>query len=136
MNCLFRDSSLRLIKSVFTNHKTFLFLNLETNCIDRKLSFYNIFISTCLIVIVVNISYQQTNKRKVRDETRSSNEKWKLDYFFTLVRDKAVCLLCSDSVFVLKEYNIKRHYETKHGTNYKNIQGQMRKDKLNQLEKC
>ena len=36
---------------------------------------------------------------------------------------------------VLKEYNIKRHYETKHETNYKNTQGQMRKDQFNQLEK-
>ena len=78
------------------------------------------------------MSYQQTKKRKVGDENTSFNEKWKLDYFFTLGKDKAVCLSCSDSVSVLKEYNIERHYET----NYKNIQGQMRKDKLNQLEKC
>jgi hypothetical protein len=93
------------------------------------------FINTCPIVIVANMSHHQTKKRKVGDENRSFNEKWKLDYFFTLVKDKAVCLLCSDSVSVLKEYNIKRHYEAKHETNYKNIQGQMRKDQLNKLEK-
>ena len=81
------------------------------------------------------MSYQQTKKQKVGDENRSFNEKWKLDYFFTLMKDKAVCLLCSDSVSVLKEYNIKRHYEIKHETNYKNTQGQMRKDQFNQLEK-
>jgi hypothetical protein len=109
---------------------------------DQKLFFSKIaskidiqFINTCPIVIVANMSHHQTKKRKVGDENRSFNEKWKLDYFFTLVKDKAVCLLCSDSVSVLKEYNIKRHYEAKHETNYKNIQDQMRKDQLNKLEK-
>ena len=63
-------------------------------------------------------------KRKVKDENRYFNEKWKFDYFYTLIKGKAFCLLCLDSVSILKEYNIKRHYETKHKTNYKNFQDQ------------
>ena len=41
------------------------------------------------------------------------------EVFFTKVGNKAVCLLCGQSVVVLKEYNISRHYATKHG-NYGN----------------
>ena len=37
--------------------------------------------------------------------------------------------------FSIRLKEIKRHYEAKHETNYKNIQGQMRKDEFNQLEK-
>jgi len=62
---------------------------------------------------------KQTKEGKVGDENRSFNEKWKFDYFFTVVKDKAVCLLCSISV--LKQYNLKRHYEKMHETDYKNI---------------
>ena len=41
------------------------------------------------------------------------------EVFFTKVGNKAVCLLCGQSVAVLKEYNICRLYATKHG-NYSN----------------
>jgi hypothetical protein len=32
----------------------------------------------------------------------------------------ALCLICSGSIAVLKEYNIARHYSTKHKEEYKN----------------
>ena len=44
-----------------------------------------------------------------------------------------MCLLCSQQVSVLKEYNIKRHYETHHGEKYNRLQGQVRKEKINDL---
>ena len=59
---------------------------------------------------------KQTKKRKVGDENRSINEKWKFNYFFTPV---------------LKQYNLKRHYEKMHETDYKNIQGRTLEDKYN-----
>ena len=34
------------------------------------------------------------------------------DYFFVQCREKAVCLICKDTVAVFKEFNICRHYET------------------------
>ncbi|XP_026475998.1 general transcription factor II-I repeat domain-containing protein 2B-like [Ctenocephalides felis] len=81
------------------------------------------------------MSNTQTKKRKIVDEHRNFQERWKFDYFFTIVKDKAVCLLCSETVAVLKEYNIKRHYKTKHEDKYKNLTGQLRIDKVNQEEK-
>ena len=35
----------------------------------------------------------------------------------------------------MKEYNIKRHYCTKHSASYDNIVGQLRVDKMQQLKK-
>ena len=34
--------------------------------------------------------------------------------FFTQVKDKAVCLICRQSLNTLKSYNLKRHHEQKH----------------------
>lgn len=81
------------------------------------------------------MSEKQTKKRKVADEHRHFQEKWKFDYFFTFVKDKAVCLICSETVSTLKEYNLKRHYDTKHEQQYKNLTGQLRIDKFNRMEK-
>lgn len=77
----------------------------------------------------------EKKRRKVGDECRTFNDKWTLDYFFASVKGAAVCLICNESVAVLKEYNIKRHYETKHSSKYGTLQGQMRKDKVHEFEK-
>ena len=58
-------------------------------------------------------------KRKVDSERRAFNKDWMPKYFFTEIDNKGVCLLCNQSVAVLKEYNISHHYATKHG-NYDN----------------
>ena len=34
--------------------------------------------------------------------------------FFIIHKDKPICLICNETVSVLKEYNLKRHYNTKH----------------------
>ncbi|XP_037774300.1 general transcription factor II-I repeat domain-containing protein 2-like [Penaeus monodon] len=46
---------------------------------------------------------------------------------------KPVCLVCSQQVSVLKEYNLRRHYEILHAEKYKNLQGQQRLEKVNEL---
>jgi len=38
-------------------------------------------------------------------------------------------------VSTLREYNIKRHYDAKHEQQYKNLTGQLRIDKFNQMKK-
>ena len=53
-------------------------------------------------------------RRKVDVECRSFQESWTLGCFFKERFGKPVCLICYDFVSVNKEYNIKRHYETKH----------------------
>ena len=73
-------------------------------------------------------------KRKVSDEGRSFQIKWTNQYFFTEVNKKAVCLICSEAVSVFKEYNIKRHYDTKHAFSYDKFEGQFREDKVSELK--
>jgi hypothetical protein len=44
-------------------------------------------------------------------------------------KDKAVYLICKDSVSVFKECNIKRHYDAHHEEKYDVFHGQVRTDK-------
>ena len=74
-------------------------------------------------------------RRKVDDECRSFNEEWTEKYFSILHFGKPTCLICNQSVAVNKEFNIKRHYETKH-SKFSEYRGQTRKDKINRLKLC
>ena len=60
-------------------------------------------------------------KRKIDTEYRVFNETWTSKYLFTEVKGNAVCLVCGEKIAVFKDYNFNRHYETKHGENYKNL---------------
>ena len=51
--------------------------------------------------------------RKIEDEYRVLNKQWTERYFFT-DGVKAVCLICHETVAMFKEYNLKRHFQTKH----------------------
>ncbi|KAM5191501.1 general transcription factor II-I repeat domain-containing protein 2-like [Mantella aurantiaca] len=57
-------------------------------------------------------------KRKVDAERRQFNERWEKEYMFILREDKPVCILCYETVSVMKEYNLRRHFDTKHGAKY------------------
>ena len=74
-----------------------------------------------------------SKKRKVNTECRVLQEKLSSSYLFTEFDGKPVCLICSQQVSVLKEYNLRRHYETLHAKKYKNLQGQQRLEKVNEL---
>lgn len=76
-----------------------------------------------------------SKKRKVTDEFRVFQEKWSNLYFFVNIKNKPVCLICNESVSVMKEYNLKRHYDAKHASKMDAIQGQFRLDKLRDLKK-
>lgn len=60
-------------------------------------------------------------KRKVDAECRNFNKNWTTKYLFTEVGRKAVCLVCGEQIAVLKDYNLSRHYQTKHAEKYKNL---------------
>jgi len=64
-------------------------------------------------------------KRKYNDDYRIFNEKWSISYFFIEINRKAVCLVCRETVSVFKEFNIKRHYETKHEAKFGNLKGKL-----------
>ena len=53
-------------------------------------------------------------KCKYNDDCRIFNEKWSINYFFIEINEKAVCLVCRETVSDFREFNIKRHYESKH----------------------
>ena len=74
-------------------------------------------------------------KRKVDFENRGFQDKWEAQYMFADVKGKAVCLLCGDSVAVIKEYNIKRHYEMKHHDKYKHLDTTQRLQKVEELKR-
>lgn len=75
-------------------------------------------------------------KRKVDGECRVFNENWTRDYFFVESKNLLVCLICSQTVSVRKEFNVKRHYQTQHASKFDPIQGQLRLDKLENLKKA
>ncbi|PNF22492.1 hypothetical protein B7P43_G14846, partial [Cryptotermes secundus] len=77
-------------------------------------------------------------KRKIDDECRAFNEEWGVKYFFIQSNSKAnaVCLICKDTVAVLKEYNIRRHYDTKHASTFSQFKEKQRSDKLESLRRC
>ncbi|XP_068580201.1 general transcription factor II-I repeat domain-containing protein 2-like [Cebidichthys violaceus] len=74
-------------------------------------------------------------KRKVEFENRSFQDRWEAQYMFADVKSKAVCLLCGDSVAVMKEYNIRRHYETKHQDRYKHLDMTQRLQKVEEFKR-
>ncbi|XP_063820200.1 general transcription factor II-I repeat domain-containing protein 2-like [Pseudophryne corroboree] len=76
-----------------------------------------------------------SKKHKTSECSRLFNQRWTNLYFFVEIDDKPVCLVCRESLSVLKEYNIKRHYETKHASKFNHLQGQPRVDKVNDLQK-
>jgi hypothetical protein len=66
----------------------------------------------------------------VRSKKRVMNDL----YFFVQIQHKPVCLICNDSVSVMKKYNLKRHYNTKHASKLDTIRGQLRSDKVADLK--
>ena len=54
--------------------------------------------------------------RKVDSENRAFMDEWTEQYVFILpaASSKPVCLICSETVAIIKGGNVKRHYETKH----------------------
>ncbi|KAM4555660.1 general transcription factor II-I repeat domain-containing protein 2A-like [Odontesthes bonariensis] len=65
-------------------------------------------------------------KRKVYIEGRVFNKIWTAKYLFTDIQGKAVCLVCGTQVAVLKDYNLNRHFVTKHEEKYKNLSDEER----------
>lgn len=47
----------------------------------------------------------------------------------------ATCLICKEKVAVLKEYNLKRHFWTRHGEQYEKYQGDEQKKQALQLQR-
>ena len=72
-------------------------------------------------------------KRKA--ENRTFLDRWETEYLFTYVKDTPVCLVCGANVSVTKEYNIRRHYETKHQDKYKDLDTAQRSQKVMEMKR-
>ncbi|KAK4871623.1 hypothetical protein RN001_015747 [Aquatica leii] len=82
--------------------------------------------------------YELTNmekKRKIDSECRTFKEQWGSLYFVIESNNKATCLICNVTIAVLKEYNIKRHYETMHSKNYSKFTGSLRSEKFEPMKR-
>ena len=75
-----------------------------------------------------------SKKRKVDKEGCCFQGRWKLQYFFTESQNNCVCLVCHETVSVYKEYNVKRHYETKHASTFNKLSEADSPEKAKQLE--
>ena len=87
----------------------------------------------CEIISGQPISDMATAAKKGKVDKEGRRFQWKLEYFFTEIRNNCVRLICKETVAVFKEFNIKRHYQTKHA-NYDKLTGDERREKLKQLE--
>ena len=58
--------------------------------------------------------------RKVDVENRQFLDDWKLQYLFILRNSDKIpqCLICNETVAICKSGNLKRHFETKHKSNF------------------
>jgi hypothetical protein len=95
--------------------------------VEKYLSTYFFFI---ILLFILNIS--DAKKRKIVDENRKYSEEWKEKYFFIIQNTKLMCLICRKTVAVFKEYNVNRHYETKHN-DYLKLSSEVKQSKLREF---
>ena len=73
-------------------------------------------------------------KRKVDIERRAFNPAWKETYFFYGALWTAQCLICLKTVAVLKEFNMRRHWEAEHrASHFGSMYPAERKDAIDRL---
>ena len=67
-----------------------------------------------------NFIMAQAKKRKVGPENRNFKEKWVNQFAFILHPKtlKPLCLICNSTIAIIKLDNIRRRYQTKHGTSF------------------
>ena len=67
------------------------------------------------------------------DEGSIFNDEWGIKYFFVQSKtgEKAICVICTETIAVRKEYNIRRHYDTKHAEIFSQFKEKERLNNLN-----
>ncbi|XP_042204155.1 general transcription factor II-I repeat domain-containing protein 2-like [Homarus americanus] len=102
----------------------------------HKLSSHKTLGNDCELIPFSSPFIMSTKKRKVDAECRVYNEEWGVKYFFVETKDqKTTCVIYSESVAVLKEYNLRRHYETKHLSTYSKFSGKLRSEKYESMKR-
>ena len=75
---------------------------------------------------IYNYLVEMSVKRKLTNSNRHFNSIWEEKYLFVETKGKPQCLICLQIVSVPKEYNLKRHYETRHKSQYEQYDGDVR----------
>lgn len=75
-----------------------------------------------------------SRKRKIDFECRTFKTSWTEEYFVVEHLGSVICVICNETISVNKEYNIKRHYSTKHAAKFDCLSGQVRSDRVNSLK--
>ena len=57
-------------------------------------------------------------KRKVQPPIRLFNDDWTNDFLFIMHYAKPQCLICHETVAIVKKSNIQRHFTTKHAESF------------------
>ncbi|ESO00210.1 hypothetical protein HELRODRAFT_125575, partial [Helobdella robusta] len=71
---------------------------------------------------------------KIASENRIFKSSWTESYFVIQQADVILCLICQETIAVHKEYNIKRHYCSKHSNKFDSVVGQTRTDRINSMK--
>uniref|UniRef100_A0A8C7WW85 SPIN-DOC-like zinc-finger domain-containing protein n=1 Tax=Oryzias sinensis TaxID=183150 RepID=A0A8C7WW85_9TELE len=74
-----------------------------------------------------------SRKRKVDADGRLFQERWECKYLFVLQEERPVCLLCYEAVSVAA-YNLRSHFDTKHGAKYAKASLQEKKQIAQELK--
>ena len=104
-----------------------------------RISWFSVFLSTISSVrnvkqnrliakLLINyiVKIRAAKKRKVDSERIVFKKEWKTKYFFTEVGSTTVCLIFHKNVAVVKEYNIRRHFDTNHANYCSSLSTQQR----------
>ena len=78
-------------------------------------------------------SMAEKRKRKIDDECRQFKEEWKLKYFFIKSGEKALCVICNETVAVMKEFNM-QIFQSKHQEKYAQLEGEVRAESFSNLQ--
>jgi len=73
------------------------------------------------------------NKGKVVDKNSTFQSRWIEEYFLFVLKELLFALFVM-KLSALKEYDIKRHFKTKHVSQLSGIQDQLRRDKITLLQ--
>ena len=70
-------------------------------------------------------------KKRIEEGGRTFQKQWAVKYFFVAHAENALCLICKKSISVIKDYNLKRHYQKNHEV----FQPPVRKKRTQKIEK-
>lgn len=73
-----------------------------------------------------------------KSKTYHFNKDWEEEFFFCMVKDKCICVICLASVAIPKRGNLERHHKTVHKNYEKDFppQSELRKRKVSDLISC